>query len=135
MTHDMRPSLSFASWRLCVRFLRRQINRAAASTFALAVARLLYLAWLDCKLLAPFADSHLPSKLPCSPIRSLPMLHTKLTLPIASLLVLTSVSLVRAADPPAPVAHKIMVCEYSDAAHRLVEIGADGKLNWEHKFP
>ncbi len=34
-----------------------------------------------------------------------------------------------------PVAHRIMVCEYSDAAHRLIEVSPDGKLAWEHKFP
>jgi outer membrane protein assembly factor BamB len=28
-----------------------------------------------------------------------------------------------------------MVCEYSDAAHRLAEIAPNGKLLWEHKFP
>jgi hypothetical protein len=39
------------------------------------------------------------------------------------------------ADEPAPVKHRIMVCEYSDAAHRLVEIAPDGNLAWEHKFP
>jgi hypothetical protein len=33
------------------------------------------------------------------------------------------------------VKHRIMVCEYSDAAHRLVEIDPAGKLAWEHKFP
>lgn len=35
----------------------------------------------------------------------------------------------------APVKHRIMVCEYSDANHRLVEIDSDGKLAWEQKFP
>jgi hypothetical protein len=34
-----------------------------------------------------------------------------------------------------PVTHRIMICEYSGAAHRLAEISADGKLTWEHKFP
>ena len=63
------------------------------------------------------------------------MLRTRIALSFASWLALAAVSLVRAADPAAPVTHKIMVCEYSDAAHRLVEIGADGKLTWEHKFP
>jgi hypothetical protein len=33
------------------------------------------------------------------------------------------------------VSHRIMVCEYSDKAHRLVEIDRDGKVTWEHKFP
>ena len=33
------------------------------------------------------------------------------------------------------IKHRIMVCEYSDAAHRLVEIDPAGKLAWEHKFP
>ncbi len=39
------------------------------------------------------------------------------------------------ADEPKPVSHRIMVCEYSDAAHRLVEISTEGKLTWEHRFP
>ncbi|MDB5389743.1 MAG: hypothetical protein JWM11_5389 [Planctomycetaceae bacterium] len=34
-----------------------------------------------------------------------------------------------------PVAHRIMICEYSGAAHRLVEISPEGKLTWEHPFP
>lgn len=37
--------------------------------------------------------------------------------------------------PPAPVAHRLMVCEYSDAAHRLLELSAEGKKVWEYKFP
>ena len=36
---------------------------------------------------------------------------------------------------PAPTNHRIMICEYSDSAHRLVEVAPDGKLVWEHKFP
>jgi hypothetical protein len=44
-----------------------------------------------------------------------------------------------AAEPPAasskPVTHRIMVCEYSDAAHRLIEFSPEGKLTWEHPFP
>jgi len=40
-----------------------------------------------------------------------------------------------AADTLLPVKHRIMICEYSDAAHRLVELSRDGKLEWEHKFP
>lgn len=39
------------------------------------------------------------------------------------------------ADEPKVVSHQIMVCEYSDAAHRLVEISPEGKLTWEHRFP
>ncbi len=39
------------------------------------------------------------------------------------------------ADESEEVSHRIMVCEYSDAAHRLVEISTEGKLTWEHKFP
>ncbi len=37
--------------------------------------------------------------------------------------------------PEGPVTHRIMICEYSGAAHRLVEVSAAGKLVWEHKFP
>jgi hypothetical protein len=39
------------------------------------------------------------------------------------------------ADESKAVSHRIMVCEYSDKAHRLVEIDGDGKVAWEHKFP
>jgi hypothetical protein len=39
------------------------------------------------------------------------------------------------AAPEEPVKHRIMLCEYSAAAHRLVELSADGKLVWEQKFP
>lgn len=39
------------------------------------------------------------------------------------------------ADEPKLVSHRIMICEYSDAAHRLVEISTEGKLTWEHRFP
>jgi hypothetical protein len=28
-----------------------------------------------------------------------------------------------------------MMCEYSNAAHRLVEVSPEAKLTWEHKFP
>lgn len=38
-------------------------------------------------------------------------------------------------DEPKPVIHRIMICEYSDAAHRLVEISTEGRLTWEHRFP
>jgi hypothetical protein len=41
----------------------------------------------------------------------------------------------REAQAAEPTQHRIMVCEYSDAAHRLAEISRDGKLVWEHKFP
>ena len=46
-----------------------------------------------------------------------------------SLLLLTAT-----ATAAEPVTHRIMVCEYSEAGHRLVEIGPDGKLAWEHKI-
>ena len=39
------------------------------------------------------------------------------------------------ADEAEPVRHRIVMCEYSDAAHRLVEVSPEGKLTWEHKFP
>jgi outer membrane protein assembly factor BamB len=38
-------------------------------------------------------------------------------------------------DASAQAKHGIMVCEYSDMNHRLVEFSPDGKLVWEHKFP
>ena len=41
----------------------------------------------------------------------------------------------RAKGTDAPVKHPIMVCEYSDVAHRLVEVSPDGELQWQHKFP
>jgi hypothetical protein len=56
-------------------------------------------------------------------------------------IVIFSVGRLNAADADAdakaasPAGRRIMVCEYSDAAHRLVEIDADGKATWEHKFP
>ncbi len=44
-----------------------------------------------------------------------------------------------AAPPPgnssSPVKHRIMICEYSDKAHRLVQIGPEGEIEWEHPFP
>jgi hypothetical protein len=40
----------------------------------------------------------------------------------------------RAADP-APVRHRVLLCEYSQAAHRLLELSPDGKITWEHKVP
>jgi hypothetical protein len=40
-----------------------------------------------------------------------------------------------AQEKPEPVKHRIMMCEYSDARRRLVEVAADGALAWEHKFP
>ncbi len=49
-------------------------------------------------------------------------------------LVLLSSAMVFSA-PEKPVTHRIMICEYSGAAHRLVEVSADGNLLWEHKFP
>jgi hypothetical protein len=63
------------------------------------------------------------------------MPRAKPALSLALILILAAASLAGAADPTPPVTHRIMVCEYSDAAHRLVEIGADGKLAWEHRFP
>lgn len=48
-------------------------------------------------------------------------------------------SSIPAAEPEAPVkkplTHRIMICEYSGAAHRLVEVSREGKLVWEHPFP
>ena len=34
-----------------------------------------------------------------------------------------------------PTAHRIMFAEYGKGPNRLVELGADGKVTWEHKFP
>jgi outer membrane protein assembly factor BamB len=34
-----------------------------------------------------------------------------------------------------PVKHRIMFAEYGKGPNRLVELDADGKLVWEHKFP
>ncbi len=57
----------------------------------------------------------------------------------AILLVAALALVAAAADAPDaasnPIKHRIMVCEYSGAAHRLVEIDPEGKLAWEHKFP
>jgi len=55
--------------------------------------------------------------------------------PLVLMLLTSSLALSEGADEPKTVSHRIMVCEYSDAAHRLVEISTDGKLKWEHKFP
>lgn len=41
----------------------------------------------------------------------------------------------RGGEEAAPPKHRIMVCEYSEKAHRIVEIGADGKVAWEQPFP
>lgn len=51
------------------------------------------------------------------------------------MLIAPSLALSGHADESEEVSHRIMVCEYSDAAHRLVEISTEGKLTWEHKFP
>ncbi len=56
------------------------------------------------------------------------------------LMLLVSMSVLSASgadSPPAakPVTPRIMVCEYSGAAHRLAEFSPEGKLTWEHKFP
>ncbi len=34
-----------------------------------------------------------------------------------------------------PVKHRIMFAEYGNGPNRLVEVSADGRLVWEHKFP
>ena len=34
-----------------------------------------------------------------------------------------------------PIKHRIMFAEYGKGPNRLVELDADGKLTWEHKFP
>ncbi len=34
-----------------------------------------------------------------------------------------------------PIKHRIMFAEYGKGPNRLVEVSADGKLVWEHKFP
>lgn len=34
-----------------------------------------------------------------------------------------------------PVKHRIMLSEYGKGGNRLIEVSADGKLVWEHKFP
>lgn len=34
-----------------------------------------------------------------------------------------------------PVKHRIMFAEYGQGPNRLVELDADGKVTWEHKFP
>ena len=35
----------------------------------------------------------------------------------------------------APIKHRILFAEYGNGPNRLVEVSADGKLVWEHKFP
>src|SRR2546422_57763 len=34
-----------------------------------------------------------------------------------------------------PIKHRIMFAEYGKGPNRLVELDADGRLVWEHKFP
>ena len=40
-----------------------------------------------------------------------------------------------AADAADPVKHRITFAEYGKGPNRLVELDADGKVTWEHKFP
>jgi hypothetical protein len=40
-----------------------------------------------------------------------------------------------AAPAAEPVKHRIMFAEYGKGPNRLVELDADGKVVWEHKFP
>src|SRR4051794_13962093 len=35
----------------------------------------------------------------------------------------------------APVKHRVLICEYGQTAHRLIELAPDGKIAWEHKVP
>jgi outer membrane protein assembly factor BamB len=46
--------------------------------------------------------------------------------------VLGCASVTVAADP---IKHRIMFAEYGKGPNRLVELDADGKVTWEHKFP
>ena len=34
-----------------------------------------------------------------------------------------------------PIRHRVMFAEYGAGPNRLVEVDADGKVTWEHKFP
>jgi hypothetical protein len=71
--------------------------------------------------------------------RCLRRFRTHICIACLALLGLTRVWPTEAADAPAArsdsTQHRIMVCEYSDASHRLAEISPGGKLVWEHKFP
>jgi len=51
---------------------------------------------------------------------------------IAGCAILGLVGATPAADP---VKHRIMFAEYGKGPNRLVELDADGKATWEHKFP
>jgi Mal s 1 allergenic protein-like len=52
---------------------------------------------------------------------------------LAALLILSAtVSRLSAADD---VKHRIMLAEYGKGSNRLVELDANGKIVWEHKFP
>src|SRR3954451_8199745 len=34
-----------------------------------------------------------------------------------------------------PVRHRLMLAEYGRGPNRLLELSADGKVTWEHRFP
>ncbi|MES2791119.1 MAG: hypothetical protein V4719_16010 [Planctomycetota bacterium] len=73
-------------------------------------------------------DPHRPTG---KPIRA------RLTCVASSLLLFTLATSIWAGDSEttAPVKHRALICEYSGAARRLIEIAPDGKLTWEFKFP
>jgi outer membrane protein assembly factor BamB len=49
--------------------------------------------------------------------------------------IVASFAFVAASVAAEPVKHRIMFAEYGNGPNRLVELDADGKLVWEHKFP
>ncbi|HET6251058.1 MAG TPA: PQQ-binding-like beta-propeller repeat protein [Tepidisphaeraceae bacterium] len=55
---------------------------------------------------------------------------------IIAIVVLAQISHVAHADaPPVPVKHRVLLVAYDHGNSRLMEVSADGKLEWEHKLP
>ena len=53
----------------------------------------------------------------------------------SGLAVCAALAFTTAAGAADPVKHRIMFAEYGKGPNRLVELDADGKVVWEHKFP
>src|SRR5207253_5746274 len=53
-------------------------------------------------------------------------------LSVVAAIFLISASSLSAADP---IQHRILFAEYGKGPNRLVELSADGKLVWQHRFP
>src|SRR5258707_1713041 len=52
-----------------------------------------------------------------------------------AIVLLTLLPLPAAIAEEKPVKHRILFAEYGKGPNRLVEVSADGKLVWEHRFP